>query len=264
VPDDLRQRAAVVHAYDDMMREQVAPRLREAGFTGTSRGFTIRRGPARGELRWQKDGRAVRAGLLPFTANIDYWCGRGRIADVLPAPAEDTWWELRDGEPTSPVAESVIAAVVHYVLPAMLAGLEEPDQVTDPLMSDSRAHGPGREPDGGGSAPTAAYVQPLGTDHDWAFANFTSNQPSDRLNAAYGTVQVPDDPRTVPALLDHLEHDPNPLIRKLIASRILVTHSVDLPITEALSRTAECDPHSGVRWAGRYALRLLQAHSSSA
>jgi hypothetical protein len=44
MPDQVRERAAVVLAYDRMMREQIAPRLREAGFTGTLRSFTIRRG----------------------------------------------------------------------------------------------------------------------------------------------------------------------------------------------------------------------------
>lgn len=257
MPDQDRERAWVVEAYDQMMRGQVAPRLREAGFTGTLRSFTIRRGQARGELRWQKDGRAVRAGRLPFTANIDYWCGGGRIAELLPAPARDTWWVLCSGEPTGPVADSVVTAVVRYVLPAILAGLEEPERVTDALMYEALAHGPGRDPDGGGSDPGAAYVQPRGTEHDEVFAGFASSEPRDRLTAAYGTTMAPADPRTVPALLDRLEHDPDPVVRKLIASRVLTTHGGDPQVTTALRRTAERDPQIGVRWAGRYALRLL-------
>ncbi len=112
MPDQVRERAVVVVAYDRMMREQVAPRLRAAGFTGTLRSFTIRRGTARCELRWQKDGRDVRAGRLSFTANLDWRCGGGRVYKVLPAPAHDTWWDLNDGEPTEPVADAVVTVVL--------------------------------------------------------------------------------------------------------------------------------------------------------
>jgi hypothetical protein len=257
VPGEVRERAAVVEGYDQMMRGQVAPRLREAGFTGTVRSFTIRRGDARGELRWVKDGRAVRAGLLRFTAEVDYWCGGGRIAELLPAPARDTWWELHSGEPSGPVADRLVIAAVRYALSAILAGLEEPDRVSDPLMDGAQAHGAGWEPDGGGSDPAAAYVRPRGSEYDEVFAGFTSSRPDDRLDAAYATTMAPTDPRTVPALLDHLEHDPAPVVRKLIASRVLTIHGGDPRVTPALRRTAERDPHKGVRWAGRYALRFL-------
>jgi hypothetical protein len=250
--------AGVVGAYDQMMRGQVGPQLRAAGFTGTLRSFTVRHGKARGELRWVKDGRAVRAGLLRFTAYIDYWCGGGRIAELLPAPALDTWWDLHSGEPAGPVADGVVIAAVRYALPAILAGLEEPDRVTDPLMYEAQAHGAGWEPDGGGADPAAAYVRPRGSEYDEVFAGFASSRPDDRLDAAYGTTMAPADPRTVPALLHHLEHDPAPVVRKLIASRVLPSHGFDPRVAAGLRRTAELDAHPGVRWAGRYALRILQ------
>ena len=111
-----------MRAYDQMMREQVAPRLREARFTGTLRSFAIRRGAARGGVRWQKDGRFARTGRLRFTGDVDYWCGAGVLAELFPAPARMTWWEVRDGEPSEPVADSVVAAVCQYVLPCRPGG----------------------------------------------------------------------------------------------------------------------------------------------
>ena len=181
---------------------------------------------------------------------MSYWCGGGRIAELFPAPAGDTWWKLEDGEPPGPLAGSVVQAVVRYAVPAILAGLEELDRVTDPSMYDAQGQGPGRDPDGGGAEPAATFVQPLGTSADRHFAEFASDRPSDRLYAAYATARVPDDPRTLPALLDRLEHDPNPVVRKLVASRVLITHGGDAQVTEALGRTAGRDPHPGVRWAG--------------
>jgi hypothetical protein len=182
------------------------------------------------------------------------WCLANRRSGRLSS-------RLRDGEPTGPVAESVVTAALRYVLPAILAGLEEPDRVTDPLMYGALGNGPGREPDSGGSDPATAYVQPRGTEYDRDFADFTSSQPSDRLYAAYATVRVTDDPRTRPALLDRLDHDPNPVIRKLVASRVLTTHDGDPEVIQALRRTAGSDLHPGVRWAGRYALRVLETRA---
>jgi hypothetical protein len=258
-PGQPKKRAAVVEEYDRIMRLDVAPQLRAAGFTGTLRSFTMRRGSARGELRWEKDGRWVRTGLLRFTAKVDYWCGGGRIAELLPAGTRDTWWRLRDDEPTRPIAEDVTGVVLRYVLPAILSGLEETDRVADRWMYEALAHGAGYEPDGGGSPSAAPHVKARGNDFDWVFASFTSDQPNDRLHAACGLALAPDDPRTLPALLYHLERDPNPVIRKVIASRVLAAADENPEIVAALRRTADHDQHPGVRWAGRFALRVLQA-----
>lgn len=101
----------VQQAYEHMMREQVAPALRYLGFTGTLRTFKYRSGSASGTVQWQKDARAIRAQRLSFTANVSYLCAVGRIAELMPAPATDTWWELRGGAPTGPVAASVVSAI---------------------------------------------------------------------------------------------------------------------------------------------------------
>jgi hypothetical protein len=74
----------VLSRYDVVMREHVTPALRELGFTGTRRKFTMRRDGACGVLEWQKDSRAYRSGYVRFTANMDWWCGSGRIGELIP------------------------------------------------------------------------------------------------------------------------------------------------------------------------------------
>lgn len=64
------------------------------------------------------------------------------------------------------------------------------------------------------------------------------------------------DPRAVPALLDRLEHDPSPVIRKLVASRMLTRLAQQAGVRAALQAAAADDHDPGVRWAVRYALRV--------
>jgi hypothetical protein len=244
----------VTEAYDQMMRERIGPALRELGFRGTSREFRYGSRSQFGTVAWQKDGREVRRGILHFTANVSYWCGADRIGGLMPVPAGDTWWQVTGGQPWRPVAESVIAAVRGYALPAIQAGLEDLDR-PGADMRWSRAFGPGG-PDGGGAAASAWFAQPAGTEHDEAFAWFASGDPGQRLAAAeIATECAPSDPRIVAALVDRLGSDPDPMVRKLIASRMLPLMTGQPGVIAAL-QSAAGDADTGVRWAARYALRV--------
>jgi hypothetical protein len=259
MPDDESKSRGdrVLEAYDVMMREHVTPALRGLGFTGTLPRFTMRRDGARGGLAWQKDSRFYRYGRVQFTANMGWWCGSGRIGGLIPGgPTVDTWWALRSGEPAEPVAQSVITTIRCFALPAILAGLDDPA----PQPDDPRMRGPwaGHEPDGGGADPAAWFVQPAGARYDSWFADLISDEPSYRLEAAYRVVAGEGDRRTVPALLDRLERDPDPVVRRLIGSRMLPRFGDDPQVRPALRRTATEDEHPGVRWAGRYALRVIE------
>jgi hypothetical protein len=76
-----------------------------------------------GTVVWQKSGRdVVRAQVLRFTANVNYWCGADRIGELMPVPATDTWWQITGGQSYDSVAESVSSAVRRYALPAIQAG----------------------------------------------------------------------------------------------------------------------------------------------
>ncbi len=257
-PPDESSTVSLPQVYERMMREHVAPALRTHGFTGSLRTFKYRSGGTSGSIEWQRDARVVRARepVLRFTANVYYCCGSGRIGELMPAPAGDTWWEIYAGEPTMRVADSVIAAVRCCALPAILAGLEAPDVELDSRMRHAFAFGPSRDPDGSGADLSAWHVRPIGSQHDEAFAWFTSAEPRRRLGAAYIAASVPSDPRSISALLDRLRNDADPVVRKLIASRMLPPLARDQQVRSALQATAANDPHPGVRWAGRYALRL--------
>jgi hypothetical protein len=83
----------VVEVYDYMMREQVGPTLREIGFKGTLRTFKYGRDGRFGSVTWQKNGKAAYAQIMLFTGNVNYIADGGRIAELMPVPTADTWWE---------------------------------------------------------------------------------------------------------------------------------------------------------------------------
>jgi hypothetical protein len=245
-----------------MMRGQVAPALRDLGFTGTLPIFRYASGGRSGAIRWQKDGRQARRQITFFTMNLGWWCGGGRVYELMPVPATDTWWEVRGGHPTDAVADSVVTAVRSYVLPAILAGLDDPDPLPDSYSGFAGMLHPGTDGgpdqlDGGGADPRAWFVQPAGTDQDAYFTDLTSGDAGTREDAAeYITEWASDDARSVPALLDRLENDPDQAMRMRIASRMLTPLADQPPVREALRRTAARDADPVVRWAARYALRL--------
>jgi hypothetical protein len=252
----------VQQAYDEMMRRQVAPALRELGFSGTLRIFRYSSGGRHGEFRWQKDGRASGRGLLRFTMNVNWLCGSGRVGELMPVPATDTWWEIRSDRPTGPVADSVVSAVRCYILPAILAGLDDPEPQAPDDSSYAGCFRPGlgtgeRQPDGGGADPRASYVQPAGTDADEYFADLASHDPVERADAAEWITQwASSDPRTVNALLDRLDRDSYQYARMQIASRMLTLRANEPLVRAGLQRAAADDCDQAVRWAARYALQL--------
>jgi hypothetical protein len=243
--------ARVVDAYDQMMRQVIGPALRQLGFTGTLREFRYGSRSQSGVVAWQKDGREVRRQVLSFTANVNYWCGEDRIGSLMPVPAPDTWWQITGGQCYEPVAASVITAVRRYALPAIQAGLEDPGR-HDADMRYTRASGPGG-PDGGGAATTSWFVRPAGTAHDEAFGWLASADPSERLAAAeIATSEAPGDPRTPAALVDRLSQDPNPMVRKLIASRMLPLLTSHPEVISALQAAAAGDTHTGAGQIARH------------
>jgi hypothetical protein len=64
-----------------------------------------------------------------------------------------------------------------------------------------------------------------------------------------------DDSRTVPALLDRLEHDPAPWIRIAVAGRMLTIAARQERVRSALRAAVTADEMALVRHAARYALR---------
>ena len=138
-----------------------------------------------------------------------------------------------------------------YLVPAIEAALDDP---ADPPADDLDARATDR------GDPLAWLLQPAGTDEDGWFDNLASPGLLIRFEATrHLAVHAPADPRTVPTLIDRLERDPEPEVRRLVASRVLPRFSNDPRVLTALQAAADRDNSHGVRWAARYALRLRSA-----
>lgn len=254
------------NAQDDfkqMMRAQVAPAIRELGFKGPSRHFRYASADYSGGIRLQKWRFSSRRRVY-FTFHVGAPCMRDKpIVYLMPErePPVPYWWQLDAGQPAEPVADSVVAAVRRFGLPAILAGLDEAGRELEP--DDPMAQpflGPpaiGPAYDGRGADLAAWYVQPTGSEFDWAFAQFISPDSTTRLAGVETVARLAmNDPRAVPALLDRLKHDPSPHIRCTICYRVLTPLAHDERVRPALRKVAGEDRDCQTRWAARYALRL--------
>lgn len=247
--------------FDAMMRLQVSSALRELGFRGTPRLYRLTSGKHAGSIRLQKS-RHSRREHVEFTFHVSAPCmGSEVIVYLMPErdPPVPYWWALAAGEPSGPVADSVISAIRGYALPAILAGLDDADHERDAGEEQS---GPAIPPlvnpayDGFGADPTSWYLQPTGVAADTAFANLASEGSSQRFGAAETIARlVQTDPRAVPALIDRLNADLSPYVRRMVASRMLAPLARREPVRDALEIAAAADPDCQVRWAARYALR---------
>jgi hypothetical protein len=135
-------------AFASMMREQVAPALRDLGLKGSGRVFSIPSDrywaligfqksvyssseavsftvnlqvvsreswvKAREELDWL--GPKPKPNVRPPSAVPDTW---GERLGALMPRGEDHWWSIDPDEPTEEVAVEVVAALRAYGLPAM-------------------------------------------------------------------------------------------------------------------------------------------------
>jgi hypothetical protein len=83
-------------------------------------------------------------------------------------------------------------------------------------------------------------LQPAGTKADYWFADLTSEIALRRWEAAKGVTETElSSPRTVPALVDRLEHDPSPFIRKDVASRMLTLLAREPLVRSALQASGQ-------------------------
>ena len=87
------------------------------------------------------------------------------------------------------MADSVVAVIRRFALPAILAPLDQADYEQDPDDPTVQPFsGPpplaNRAYDGHGADPAAWYVQPTGGDFDWALAEFTSPTSGKRSSAS--------------------------------------------------------------------------------
>ena len=75
------------------------------------------------------------------------------------------------------------------------------------------------------------------------------------------TERAAEDPRTLPVLLDRLEHDPSHFAREH-AAVFLASRARDQPVLQALRDAARQDEDLQVGWAARYAIRLAASEET--
>jgi Domain of unknown function (DUF4304) len=132
-------------AFTMMVKEQIAPSLRELGFKGSGQRFVLPSEKHWAQIGLQKFTRSNRD-FVDFTANVtvvprDVWeaeraeaphlpkqpapnifygtyAWQKRIGDLVPE-REEKIWRVSPDRPTEHVAEEFVAAIRDYALPAM-------------------------------------------------------------------------------------------------------------------------------------------------
>jgi hypothetical protein len=253
-----------------LVRDLVGPGVRELGFRGgQSSGFWYPAGACRGELD-------LRASRFSTVAEFDfavclaarhvptgtaYWTAR--LDDLIPGRLGQLW-AVQAGRPLEPVAASVLSGLRDWGWPAVQAALDDPGFPPDPDAAWARTFPPRLRawqrlisPPRLGAL--ARVLRPLGRPADKWFAELSDPHETAR-QAALDQIggDAPDDPRTLPVLLDRLEHDPSDRVRWQ-AARALAPLAGRAGVHAALHAAAAQDEDLQVRWAARYALRLAAA-----
>jgi hypothetical protein len=226
------ERLTAQQAFEQMMRDQVAPALRELGFRGSFRSFRYARGHRFAVLAARKSRHSNRHEvdfqLLLTGGPVIEW----NLHSFMPGQPSGFGWTVRAGEPTGPVAGAVTDAVRRYGRPAARAITDDDAPV----------------PDGGWPR---AFPDPGAAGDETAGDAEEEDHGVDLAGEVPVTGQ-----RVVARLLRGLEHDPIPQYRCLIAARFLAPLAADPAIRTSLAAAAAGDPDARVRWAARYALLL--------
>lgn len=252
-------------AFKKMMLEQVEPALRSFGLKGNARVMWCREGDYFSSLRFQKSVHSTKREVY-FTvhlnasyspANSVYW--RRNLLGLIPGNREP-WWTVSVARPIDSVAAKFLKEFSRYGWPAILAALDDPGFPVDPAKQWSRSFpstgqvaGPNTNL---GLKQLSKLLGSAGLPDDDLFAKFGDEDHLARLSAVRLAGEIAlGDPRRVTALIDRLEHDPVPEIRRAAACglRSLARQN---GVGQALLASASQDEDLEVRWEARYAIRL--------
>jgi hypothetical protein len=240
--------ATAQEAYRRMLREYIAPPLRELGF---------RRGPSLGAFRLEtaahacevrfKKSRGSTAQQVSFWADLHtsdlktefvYW--KWPLQSL--APELLIGWTLEAGRPAEPVAGEVLRVFRSYGWPAIQAALDNPGYPPDRSVRWAR---------------TFPKI-PLGRASDDEIA--AERRSWRALEEAVR--RADSDPRAFQAVLTRLETDPHPAIRHAAAWWLLQRVGEERA-RQALQAAATEDENVQVRWVARYAFRLAERQTST-
>jgi hypothetical protein len=251
-----------------MMRDIIAPALREMGFKGSAaRALEYHDGDYGVLFSTQKSVHNNR-NHVSFAVHLTAWHDPSeavywsrQLRGLVPGLPE-YFWVISDTKPADPVGEEVLAAFHRYGWPAMQAALDNPGFPADPDAHWSRTFP--LPPCDGGHAQQRRVPQSTGTEHDALFADLGDADPRARLTAAYliGDNAL-NDPRAIPALLYSLQHDPSPDVRRMAGTGLRYLASRD-DVRHALQLAAAEDEDLQVRWEARYAIKLADLRNAPA
>jgi hypothetical protein len=231
-----------------MLREYIAPPLRELGF---------KRGPSTGAFRYET---ATHACEMRFRKSrgstpqyVHFWADT-HTSDLKTEFVYWNWqlhslalepcigWILEAGGPVEPVASEVLRIFFSYGWPAIQAALDNPGYQRDPAVRWARTFP--KIPRG-----------PLFDDEVAA-----ERQSYRALDEAM--TQADSDPRAFLAVLTRLETDPHPGVRHAAAWWLLQRVGEERS-RQALRAAAIEDEDVQVRWVARYAFRLAERETST-
>jgi hypothetical protein len=240
--------ATAQEAYRRMLREYIAPPLRELGF---------RRGPSVGAFRLEtathacevrfKKSRGSTTQEVSFWADLHtsdlktefvYW--KWPLHSLVPEPL--IGWTLEARRPVEPAASEVLRIFDSYGWPAIQAALDNPGYPRDPAVRWARTFP--KTPWGPASDDEIAAER-----RSW--------------RALEEAVRRADsDPRAFQAVLSRLETDPHPGIRHAAAWWLLKRAGAERA-RQALEAAAAEDEDVQVRWVARYAFRLAERQTTT-
>jgi hypothetical protein len=249
-----------------VVRDLIDPALRELGFRGgATTGFWLCSGAYTGDVEIRPAGSSG-PGAVDFGVYLSahhtptgtrFWAAS---LDELIPDRHGLRWAVQAGHSARPVARSVLAGFRQHGWPAIQAALEAPGYPPDPRARWPRTFPP--RPGAGerlvsppGLAGLAEVLAPSGTPADKWFAELADRDEAARCSAVdrIGT-EAGQDPRTLPVLLNRLQHDPSDRVRWR-AARALRSAAGSAGVRSALAAAGAEDEDLQVRWAARYALR---------
>jgi HEAT repeats len=252
-------------AFARLMSDLVAPALHELEFTGKGpRRFAYRSGDYLASFATQRSRYSTRDEVqfwVHLTAvhrptNSTYWTKQ--LQGLVPGSFYH--WTVRADRPVEPVAEHLLGVFGRYGWPAIQAALDSPGYPPDPAITWPRSFAAQPSPAArGATSPNLGgltWALRRTGERDDLFAALGDPDEHVRAGATADIgVAASDDARTVPALLNQLEHDPSPAAR-CAAARALQPHAGRPQVYAAFRAAADQDEDHLVRWEARYAIRL--------
>jgi len=240
--------ATAQEAYRRMLREYVAPALRELGF---------RRGPSPGAFRYETATHACEVRFIKSrgstTQEVHFWADmhtsdlktefvywQRTLASLAPEPL--IGWTLEAGRPVGPVASEVLRIFHSYGWLAIQAALDNPGYPRDPSVRWARTFP---------KIPRGPMLD------DEVAAERRALRAVDQAVA-----RADSDPGAFQAVLACLETDPHRGVR-YAAAWFLLSRVGEERARQALQAAATEDEDVQVRWVARYAFRLAERQTST-